>query len=637
MAHSAAREKQPADLAGAESGPEPGGAATPTGDVRAGGRSTKEAGRGPAGRWINGGTVAVLTWLVASPVAFFLPTLIGQDPLSSRATTMPLVAAVCLAIGGFIVASRWSGQIVAGLAAGLAAAWMTLMLRAALVGTPFGFGGLYGDMGRTTASATRYTDTIVSSDTLVPSLPSEYPPFYTWLVGRASLLFDIPAWKLIADAEVLFMSASLLIGFLLWRRLVNDWVALAITSLAMVTWSDPRKAYEVVTLVIFVPWALEVFARTPRVRMHWLPAGLLGGFIAMTYQAWMVYAALGLIALMVIAWRTEPDRWAYLRRLGLIVAVAFVVAAWYVVPFIWATLTVGGQQVSDLYASSSVNQGLFPFLELTPLGLLQLVGLVGLVWLWRSAWWARPLLVMIIGVYAYRMVMMVRFGLTGHTGFLHYTMRLYTVLFTIAGVLVLAHVAPIVLRRLRVTPPRRAAGALLAVVLAWSAIGFASTWMPPDNRYALDAHKEPLPGGGYPEFAPKEGRRDWFPVNQVRQAVEGVLGPDPRRVTLAADDRLYSYLPWPGYLDINRTAGATLSHWDDRFAEIKRLVATTDPKAFAAASRETEFGPIDIFVLREKPDGWTWGGQRFTPAQFAPEYWTVVDDLEADFVVVIRR
>jgi hypothetical protein len=586
--------------------------------------------------WINANTAAVLTWLVAAPVAFFLPRLLGGNPLSPAATTMAIAAALCLVVGVFVIAIRWSGEIVAGLAAGLAAAWIALMLRTALVGTPFGYGGLYGDMGRTTASVTRYTTTIASTDTLLPSLPSEYPPFFTWLVGRTSVLFDVPGWRLLADFEVLFMSAAVLVGFLLWRRLVGAWVALAIAALTMVTWSDPRKAYEVITLVIFVPWALEVFARPLRPRMHWLPAGLLGGFIAMTYQAWLVYAALGLLALMVIAWRTEPDRWAYLRHVGLVAAVSFVVSSWYVVPYLWATLTSGGKQVSDLYASTSVNSGLFPFLDFSPIGLLQLVGLVGLVWLWRSAWWARPLLLMIMGAYAYRLLSMVRYAATGHTAFLHYTARLYTVLLTVAGVLVLAKLAPIILRRLRLTPPRLGAAALLAVVLAWSAATFTTSWMPPGNRYAMDAQKEPLPGGGYPKFAPKD-RRAWFPATQVQQTVEGVLGPDRRPVTLTVDDRLFSYLPWAGYVDLERTASATLSHWDDRFAEVKKLAATTDPQAFATASANTKFGPVDVFVLRKTADGWTWRDQHFSSAQFAPQYWAVADNLPTDLVVVTRK
>jgi hypothetical protein len=605
--------------------------------------------------------VAVLTWLVTVPLAFYLPTRLARDPFATGATVLPLAVAFAVAgagLTGAALARRPAvAEAVAGAAAGLAAGWVALTLRLALTGTPFGFGGLIGDMSRTTASATRYTTTLASSDTLLPELPAEYPPLYTWLAGRAAVLLDQPAWRLLADFEVLFMSAALLAGFLLWRRLVPAWLALLIAGLALVTWSDPRKAYEVLTLAIFVPWVIEVFGRPTRPRLPWPVAGLVGGLIALTYPAWLVYAAPGVLALALLTWRSEPNRWAYLRRLALIGGVALTVASWYVLPYLWALVTVGGEQVSDRYVSASINEGWFPFLGGSPLAVLQLAGLVGLVWLARPApgrsvpasgpsvpspgppvWWARPILLIVAGAYAYRLAAVVRYLATGHTGFLHYTARLYEVALTIAGVLVLTHLAPAVVRRLRLGAPPLAGAATLALALAWAADTFTVTWLPEHgNRYAVAAHTEPLPDGGYPRYAPAQGRRGWFPAEPVRQVVEGELGPDPRPVTLAVDDRLFAYLPWPGYLDNDRTAGSTLSRWDERYAQVRSLADVADPDRFAAASAGTRFGPIDVFVLRAAADGWRWRDQRFNPAQFAAEHWAVRSGLPGGIVVAVRR
>ncbi|MEV0397435.1 arabinofuranosyltransferase [Polymorphospora rubra] len=592
--------------------------------------------------WLaNSGTIALLTWLVATPVAFVLPSLTDFDPFKVGASLAPTLGAFLLIVGIFAIATRWSGEVVAGVAAGLAAAWTALMLRAALAGTPFGFGGLVGDMSRMSAASTRYTTTWTSNDTLIPNLPAEYPPFFPWLVGRTAVLLDQPAWTLVGDFQVLFMSASVLAAFLMWRRHVNPWIALAISALSLIAWSDPRKAFEVVTLALFVPWALEVFARPVRERMHWLWAGVIGGALVMTYQLWMGFAALGMSALGIIMLRREEQRAAYVRRILLIIAVSFVVSSWYLVPLLWTILTRGNDSISDLFQTTSLNSGLFPFLEFSPIGLLQLVGLVGLVLLWRSTWWAQPLALLILGTYAFRLIGMIRHVLTEHTLFLHYTTRLYTVMFAIAGVLTLAHVTPIVLRRLRIVPPRLTGAALLAVVMAWVGATYTLGWMPEaGNKYTIAAHSEPLPGGGYPRWAPKdeELRRAAFPVREVERAVEQVTGPDPSRPTLSVDDRLWSYLPWPGYLENDRTASSSLVHWDDRFAELRRVADTTDPAAFAAASRETAYGPIDIFVLRQNEGRLMWvRGLSFTPEQFSPEHFTVVEGLSGGIVVAIRK
>lgn len=594
--------------------------------------------------WLtNSGTVAVLTWLVVTPVASFIPSVLRHNPFSVVGAAVPLTVAACLSAVLFLVTRRWSGEIVAGAAAGLAAGWVVLMLRSALYGTPLGFSGVAGDAMRTSASVMHYTTTATPSDT-IPGLVSEYPPFFTWTVGRTAALLGVEGWRLLADAEVLTTSAALLVAFLLWRRHVNSWVALAISGLTFVTWSDPRKAYEVITLAIVVPWVLETFGRPPRARMHWLVSGLLGGLMVVTYQAWVTYAALAILAIIVVTFRSETDRRAYVRRLVLVFAVAVVTSSWYVIPFAWAMLTQNGELVSDLYVTEGVNQNLFPFLDTTPLGVLQLVGLIGLVWFYRSVWWARPLLFLVVGVYVYRLISMVRFVLTKHSFFLHYTSRFYTVLLTIAGVLVLAHVGPLILRRARLTAPRAAAASVLALTMAWAGAQYTVKWMPQRDaemftgpRYAAGAHIDPLPDGSYSRYAPQDERRTWFPVGPIEQAVEKVKGPNPRLVTLTYDERLFAFVPWPGYVSIPIEGAGSLSRWHERRAEVTRLSQTTEPEAFAKASAATRFGPIDIFVLKSTPEGLAWDNLRFNRGQFAPEHWTVIDDLPENAVVAVRK
>ncbi|HET6214666.1 MAG TPA: hypothetical protein VFE14_17505, partial [Micromonosporaceae bacterium] len=171
---------------------------------------------------------------------------------------------------------------------------------------------------------------------------------------------------------------------------------------------------------------------------------------------------------------------------------------------------------------------------------------------------------------------------------------------------------------------------------------YGNSWMPgtfaPTAHYTVQAHTEPLPDGTYPKFAPAGGRTAWFPVQPIQRAVEGALGPDPRRVTLSNDERLFAFLPWPAYLGISRGASGSFELWDQRMAEVRRLAATSDPAAFARDSAHTKFGPIDIFVLTKQPDGgWMWRDQRFSRSQFDTTQWTIVDDLPVNVVVTVRR
>jgi hypothetical protein len=598
----------------------------------------------------NPSAVAGAVWLLALPCAVLLPRAADLNPFSQRAWSLSLglgfagiIVLLCLGLG---VARRRTAAtarpVLAGAAAGLLAAWVALSLRTALTGTPFGFGGVLDDAGRQTAMATRYTVTLASSDAWIPGTPSEYPPLYFWLVGRVSVLLDIPAWRLVGDAEVLVTSAAVVVGFALWRRLVPPWLAVAIPALVLVAFGDPRKPYEVITAMAFVPWALATFGRPPKGRLHWLAAGAIGGLIVLTYQAWLVFGGLGLLALTVRTWRAADDRRHYLAHLAGVALVAAAVSSWYLVPYGYALLTRASLAVTDLYSPGSLQQQFLPFLSATPLGVLQLVGLGGLVLLRRSAWWATPLLMLVAGALTYRVIATVRFAATGHTGFLHYSSNLYSTALVAAGVLVLAHAAPILAARLATAPPPGTAATALALAVALFCYSYSGAWMPnagqPTAHYAAEAHLASLPGGGYPRFAPGDNRTRPFPAHAIRDAVVRVLGPDPRRVTLSGDERLFAYLPWPGYTTNSRVASGALTLWDQREAEIERLSSTADPVQFAGASAHTRFGPIDIFVLRrDGPGRWTWRDQVFTPGQFDPVRWAVEQNLPGDVVVAIRR
>lgn len=607
------------------------------------------AGRGLRGLVTNPTAVAVVVWLLALPGAVLAPRVADPNPFTQRAWSL------CLGLGfaGVAVllaaALGWSRRrtaatalpVLAGASAGLLGAWVALTLRVALHGTPFGFGGLLGDAGRAAALATRFSVTVTSSDAWVPGLPSEYPPLFFWLTGRAAAVLDIPAWQLIGDAEVLITSATVVAGFALWRRLVPPWVALAIVGLVLVTFGDPRKSYEVITAAVFVPWVLATFARPPRGRLHWLVAGVIGGLMLLTYQAWLVFGALGLLAILVRTWRAADDRRRYLLHLVGVAAVAALIASWYLVPLLHAMLTRPSKSVSDLYVPGSMQQDILPFLAMTPLGVLQLVGLGGLIWLHRSTWWATPLLLLVAGTLIFRVLATLRFAATGHTLFLHYTSSLYSTVLVAAGVLVLAHAAPILASRLSTTPPAGFAAATVALAITFVCYTYSGAWLPGTGvataHYAAEAHLESLPGGGYPRYAPASGRSAPLPTYAIRDSVQRVLGPDPRRMTLSFDERLFAYLPWPGYVGTSRAASGSLVLWDERRDEIRKFAAVTDPGRFADATANTRFGPIDIFVLRRAGNRWYWLNQAFAPAQFDPARWAVDTGLPGDVVVAVRR
>jgi hypothetical protein len=614
--------------------------------------------------------VAVVVWLVGVPLAVLTVRVLDLNPLWSQGALMPLAIGlfmiVILGALAFLVRRRRAvTDALAGAAAGLAAVWVQLCLSSAFHGTPFGDSGLRGDAARLTAMITRYTVTLQPVDAFVPSVPSEYPPLFPWLIARVANLTHKPGWSLLGDAEALMMSLTVLVGFLLWQRLVPPWPAVMLAIAAPLAFGQPRKAYEVFTMAVLVPCALAALSRFRRPGgMHWVVAGLALGLILQIYQGYVLFTAAGLAVLAFLGWRDASRRGdgpAFLLHVAGIIATALVVAAWYLVPFVHGLLTIGGPRVNDVYVAAEITSDPFavdrllagPLAPLAPFPLLApltIAGLFGLLALRHRRWWATPLLVLLGSAYLYRMVYLLVFVTTGHTGYLDYTGRIISMLLIVGGILTLWTAAPIVTARLRLRPAAgigAASGAVFAgtaMFVVWglwtpSPIG-ASDPAPHSVRggpnLATYAHAEPLPDGALPRFKPANATVSGLPITSIEDAVERRLGPDARPVTLSANERLFAYLPWPAYVAVERQSSNTYTHYDDRVAVLRALSQVTDPAVFADLSSRTRFGRIDVFVLRERKFGWLWGDLQFSPGVFDSAHWWV-EHLPTNTVVAIRR
>lgn len=636
-----------------------------------------EANGGVRPRWAAALTsdraLATATWLVGTPLAVLLVRRLDLDPFSVAGVVMPVgVGALAGAVIFALVLRRPSERLI-GVAMGGYAAWIGLTMATTLHGTPYGYGLLIGDAGRFVAMAMKYMESWQSADSFVRGLPTEYPPLYPWVVGHVATLIHRPAWQLFGEMQIVVMSGAVVAGYAFWRRLVNPAVAFTIVGLTPAVFNQPSKDYEFLALLLFAPWVIATFAGLPRSRggLHWLPAGLIGGLLVLTYQAWLMYSALALLALIGITVRATSSWRTYVLHLLGVAVTAFVVASWYVVPFVTNFLTQGGERVSDFWMSPSIADRplVLPFFNGTPIAVVELVGLLGMVWYRRTTSWAQPLLLVVASCYAYRILFLLKTAQDNHTGYLQYTETLISMALVIAGVLTTAEGAPRLWSRWvtrtasapdarplspathPLAPARERAVAVtgVAAIVVWAAMQGWPNWVPGPrglrdsvapagtvNR-ATDPHAERLPDGGLTRFAPPEKYlHPLLPTDDIERVITSQLGSEARPVVLAYDQRLFAFLPYFGYTANDRVSANTLLRWDDRYTAIKRLAAITDPTQFAAASRDTAFGPIDVFVLKRVGNQWRWKSVSFSPGAFDPNAFHV-ERLQAGVVVAVRK
>ncbi|MBO0814253.1 MAG: arabinofuranosyltransferase [Actinobacteria bacterium] len=611
---------------------------------------------------MNPSLAALIVWVVCLPAAFGLASLGPANPFLLRVAMIPVVVAIAGVIIVGIASRRLPADLASGIGAGLFGGWVAFTLRVALHGTPFGFDGLAGDAGRMADMANRYASTWHSSDGIVSSVPSHYPPLFPWLVGRTSALVNVPAWKLLGPAEAITLSFAVVAGYILWRRLLPGPLALAVTLPVLLCFSLPEKAYEILALTVFVPWAMATFGDPPRGRLHWLPAGLIGGLSVVLSWAFMIYGVLGIVALAVLTWRASPDRGRYVRHVALTILVSLVVASWYLVPYLGWGLLHGSKQVDDLFQGGGIQDSPLLFLTPSPIGVLELIGVIGLLWYRGRVSWGMPLLLLTVSAYAYWLLGLASFSLTGHTLLLQDTSRLIGPLLAAAGVLTIVHTAPSIARRFSVRSfPSGLPALALCLLVVWTAITAWQGWMPggptpvgglfqPAVSTAWNestaAFATPLPDGSYVPVAAERRIHDaWFPTDPIKQDVTSVLGGSATPVTLSTAEGLFTFVNWPGYIAVSMGAAGTNTNWPARYAALQKLSRITDPAAFATASARTAFGPVDVFILqRTSPTRWTWHPidapypvLTFTPAQFSPHAFTVFTNLPGNLVVAVRQ
>jgi hypothetical protein len=638
-----------------------------TGEYEAPPRDPESAGDGTGGiggrlRSVNPSLAALIIWVVCLPVAFGAASLGTANPFLLRVAMIPVVVAIAATVIVGIASRRLPADLASGIGAGLFGGWVAFTLRVALHGTPFGFDGLSGDAGRLADMANRYASTWHSSDGIVSSVPSHYPPLFPWLVGRTSALVNEPAWKLLGPAEAITLSFAVIAGYILWRRVLPGPLALAVTLPVLLCFSLPEKAYEILALTVFVPWAIATFGDPPRGRLHWLPAGLIGGLSVVLSWAFIIYGALGIVALAVLTWRASPDRGRYVRHVVLTVVVALVVASWYLVPYLGWGLLHSSKQVDDLFQGGGIQDSPLLFLTPSPIGVLELIGVIGLLWYRGRVSWGMPLLLLTVSAYAYWLLGLASFSLTGHTLLLQDTSRLIGPMLAAAGVLTIVQTAPSIARRFSIRSfPTGLPALALCLLVVWTAITAWQGWMPggptpvgglfqpavsAEWNESTAAFATPLPDGSYVPVAAERSIYDaWFPTDPIKQDVTSVLGANATPVTLSTAEELFTYVNWPGYIAVSMGAAGTNTNWPARYDALQKLSRITAPAAFAAASARTAFGPVDVFILqRDSPTRWTWHPidapypvLTFTPAQFSPQAFTVFTNLPGNLVVAVRQ
>lgn len=212
---------------------------------------------------------------------------------------------------------------------------------------PIGPGAVGSDAWFNTAIVTKHRYGMGNGDFAYKGLHTFYPSLYQWMVGKLGALTVTPAHKAMKYGFYWVAFLLPLASYGLWRKILPKLPAflLVVVAMTLCRINLAFKTYEVISLILFIPWALRYVAgvrltETDGVatweiqhlqRRDWIIGGTIAGLCFMTfyYYFFLMITWLPLLAVVELktaSWRSLWDKFrpmAYLFLLMLAVSAVF--------------------------------------------------------------------------------------------------------------------------------------------------------------------------------------------------------------------------------------------------------------------------------------------------------------------------
>lgn len=159
-------------------------------------------------------------------------------------------------------------------------------------------GGFWGDNWFSNAMIMHYKVDAGNHDFAYRELHGFYPALFHWVSARLAVVFGWPAHQMLPIMAIWTAYLLPLLSFRAWRKLLDGKTAFLIAAGVIYLMTDllPNKPYEMISLVLVLPWFLQfqykLEAENGFLSKKVVIGGILGGLLAMTYYYWFFLLAL---------------------------------------------------------------------------------------------------------------------------------------------------------------------------------------------------------------------------------------------------------------------------------------------------------------------------------------------------------
>lgn len=480
----------------------------------------------------------------------------------------------------------WGFELVPSVAGAIAA----MALIGSLAGTPFGPGGLGGDQTFRTAAVTRFADTWHNADFASNGLPSFYPPAYFWVLGRLAVVADVDPWRMLKVGAIVTALSVPMVAFVLWRRVVDERVAALVSVVAIVV-ENHYEPYSWLVIVAFVPWWLEVVHGVRRPGQppgNSVLLGVVGALMIVTYWYFFAVGAVA-FAVKVAADRIDGrfDR-RQLERAARVFGVAILASTVYWLPLVVSVARVEHpESLGNRWFSTSHPQLPMPMFDLTPIGVVSLLGVGYLAYRYRSEPVARALSILLVAAYAWYLIGAAA-AIADHPLLSFRGKPLIPMILFTAGVIGVVQLVEFAMNRWQRTDLTRVAITVGVLAGVYIAQGLVDDMRASPHNEAARAAVRP----GESPLAPS--------AVDLQRTIESRVGRHPvvlsDRVDVLAISPSFAFVVWDAHY------AHPASQFGQRIEFLTELSRSNDAVSFHAFVQENPFDEIDAFVLLNDGD-----------------------------------
>ncbi len=281
----------------------------------------------------------------------------------------------------------------------------------AMFGTQTILGGIGGDNGFAMAMVAKFMHTNNSQDITYQNLSNFYPFYFYYLVAKLAILLDISYYKALKYGAFLTIYTMPIIIYLFWTKLYQKERAFLMTlaTLSLLPFAMYfRKSYELISLVIIIPWWIYYFSIASKVRTNAFIGGLIGGVLFGFFYYW--FFPLVLATLWIIINNFSNFR-KNIRYYLLFLGSFLLSASFYLFPYIIDLMQFGSEPFQNRYFLASHLH--FPLENINSLKeFFYLGGLVYLLYAQKNAI-EKHLLILLTSGYVW--VFLGHIGIINHT------------------------------------------------------------------------------------------------------------------------------------------------------------------------------------------------------------------------------